>query len=367
MKKNKRNNRIILNVLKKHWALIWLVFAIVGVSAFFVAANYTGLTSVKRVVTTQSSPGKMFSSNSLREVSGGLDSVPNHRLTTKTYTVTVGNYAQDNHDKANPQHITYELCAEINVLYDGHYYTMTELGNITAAAAEYTRYEGLINDGTFTITKTKENNQDPDPAETPFRFGSSYGGYEHTYYNCHLTENVPSTGQFSVSFADQQHDLPSKPEIYIQITATPSGGATDALKGRLYAVEKSGEATAWNGSFQEVNVDTVNYDFYNYIIKGSGKGVVTVSWDTTKFAINPFFFGEGATFKTYEAGDLEEGDVILEGGKVKRKSNGRAEMKIKVDSQVMNRYTFQLYKTDENGPYSDLGNYINTTFTAGTE
>lgn len=366
MKKNKRGNRIFLNVLKKHWALIWLVFAIVGVSAFFVVANYTGLTSVKRVITTQSTPGKMFSSNSLREVSGdSRDNVPNHRLTMKAYTVTVGNYSQDNHDKANPQPITYTLLAEINVLYGGHYYSMAELAAKPEAAAEYTRYVGIIDSGSFTITQTKDNNQDPDPAVQPFRFSSTNGF--STSFTGHLTENVPSTGQYSVSFADQQHDLPELPEIYIQITATPSGGATDALKGRLYAVEKSGEATAWNGSFQEVNVNTLNYDFYNYILKGSGKGVVTVSWNTSKFAVNPFFFNGGATFKTYEAGDLEEGEEILESGKVKRKSNGYAEMKIKVDSQDVNRYTFQLYKTEDNGSYLNPSQYIVTTFSAGEE
>ncbi len=357
MKKDNRKNRIFLSVLKKHWALIWLVCAILGVGTFFVFADYTGLTSVKRVVSTVSSPGKLFSSNSMRE------DITNHRLTTRAYTVTVCNYAQDDSVHANPSKIKYNLVAKIKVLFNEQYYTLPELYAVGTQEARdaYNEYINKISLRTYSVTQIMEDNGTV--SDSRQLVGPSF---ETTFSNRELTENRPSTGQFTVTFAEQDISQ-TRPDFYIELEATPTTGeALNPLKGRLYAVQSSGGATAWNGSFQETNVSSVNYDFYNYILKGSGKGIVTVTWTTSKFAVNPFFFEiENNDLITYS--QAPEGGSLEQNGKYVNKSDGTSEMKIKVDSEKKNRYTFQLYKLDENASYLNPGRYISAVFSAGVE
>ena len=354
MRDKKQIWKKILNVLKKHWPLIWLVCAAIGVGSFIALADYTGLTSVKRVASTVAAPGELFSSNVMRSA------VSNHRITSSEYTVTVCNYEQDNPSVFNSLDITYTLEAEINVFYDGHYLTMAELAANYPTA--YTSYLSKFSGRTYSIKQTMENGTPIlDPQEIVFNSGNNY---KATFDTKKLTKDLFSTGNFMVKFdlAELQN---TTPEFYIHVKATPTGGSVQEIEGRIYAVESSSEASAWQGVFQEEFVSTTDYDFYNYIISGNGTGIVEITWNPAKFALNPFFFSSAAgnSFETYTDA---EGGVLSYDGKVLTK-DGVSKTRLKVNSGIQNRYEIQLYKTEITSSYTganDANNHISCSFTA---
>ncbi|MGN1107395.1 MAG: hypothetical protein ACI4RH_12140, partial [Huintestinicola sp.] len=117
--------------------------------------------------------------------------------------------------------------------------------------------------------------------------------------------------------------------------------------GRLFAFsEYSASSTTWTGSFTETTAE--NYDAFNYVIRGQGKGTVTLSWDPAQLEINRVFL---------ENNNLQD----------KVSTNGQKNiLTIDVDSTVgQNRYDIQFYKT-ENGVYTDMttiNGYVALSFT----
>ena len=77
---------------------MWLVAAVLGVGIFVVIATYTGIYSVKRVVSMKQPAGVLFSSNSMQPSSD--TSIPTRHLTTSqssgkyVYNLTVCDFAQ---------------------------------------------------------------------------------------------------------------------------------------------------------------------------------------------------------------------------------------------------------------------------------
>ena len=92
--------------------MIWMITAaLLTTGAFITLAAYTGVHSVKRVVTTTASPHNLFSSNCLISKSNPEPK----RLTSTQYTVTVCNYEQNQPSLANPEDIPYTLTAYLMV------------------------------------------------------------------------------------------------------------------------------------------------------------------------------------------------------------------------------------------------------------
>ena len=352
MKKSNQFKKKKLNILKKQWPLIWLICAAICVGSFIAFADYTGLTSVKRVASTVAAPGELFSSNIMREA------VSNHRITSSEYTITVCNYEQDNPGVYNSSDIVYTLEAELNVFYDGNYLTMSQLQDRSQEA--YNSYLTKITNRTYSIKKTMEDGTPIlDPQEIVL---NAANGYKKEFASCRLTKDQFSTANFMVKFdAEELRNL--TPEFYIHVKATPVEGPVQVLEGRLYAVENSSEATAWQGVFQEEFVSTTDYDFYNYIISGNGTGIVEITWNPSKFEINPFFFSDSAenSFETYT-----ETEGVSYDGKVLTK-DGVSKTRLVVNSSQKNRYELQLYKTEKTSSYTGnnaANNHISCTFTS---
>ena len=114
--------------------------------------------------------------------------------------------------------------------------------------------------------------------------------------------------------------------------------------GRVFAFsEHYVYSTTWTGSFAETTADS--YDAFNYIIKGQGKGTVTLTWDNSQLEINKVFLENNSLSVTSEG--------------------SMSSLTIEVDSTVgQNRYDIQFYKT-ENGSYTDMdtiNGYVTVNF-----
>lgn len=110
---------------------------------------------------------------------------------------------------------------------------------------------------------------------------------------------------------------------------------------------------SWDGNLVEQNTDTKDYDFYNYVITGSGSGKLDIMWDSEYFYVSDFFFNtslsgvsfynnittpetiSGSTWKkvTIEVNSTDISDG--QGGTI----DGRS------------RYELQLFKVKSNTPY----------------
>lgn len=291
---------------------LWAVFLIIALSALLLGfasyAAYTNLNSVKRVVSTQGFNGTPFSSNYLNltprdESSYSVKNIvfPESGETT-TFNIDVCNYVHNNPSKFNDNNINYTLSLKL-VGADG---VNTAGLSVSFGGTAYSFTEGVC---TIADRRLKGGTKSVDR-------------YEIT---------VPK------SFVDK---------VKIEAVAAPDDGSyknTGYFKlGRLLAfTTKSESAAIWTGSFSESTTD--NYDGFNYILSGQGKGRITLTWESDKLEINRIF--------------LETNGISESGGS----------FTMDVDSDTKNRYDIQFYKTG-NGDYSSMEtvkSYVTITFTAG--
>ena len=123
--------------LKKHWITVWLVVAIIAVGTFITFASYTGIYSVKRVVSTTASAGVLFSSNSMQSYTG--NDIPSRHITTSqasgnySYNLTVCDFAQSDPltRYKSDSGIPYNLTAQLYVKVNGNYYPVNDTTNVS--------------------------------------------------------------------------------------------------------------------------------------------------------------------------------------------------------------------------------------------
>lgn len=342
--------KTVIEKLKKHWIQVWLITVVVLASSFIAFGAYTGLNSVKRVVTTQASPGDLFSSNCMRS------SLANKRINSTTYSVTVSNFEQKNRMVSNPEDITYDLRAELRVLYNNQYKSMTEmLNSLGADNATYLYYKNLLDDREYYIEKTDDDTDGTISSTTKHYLTSSDPSY--TFTSETLTRGEPHTDRFKVTFDDKEL-TDTDPEFYIYVTAenvTPNYGPIECL---MSAAESTDEVAAWQGSFAETSISTTDYDFYNYIISGSGIGTVDIMWDGNWFDINPFFTDSRSGNVVTSVTTIEDSTSLY---------NGWQKVQLTVNSTQKNRYELQLYKVKSDTSYTGENaatRFITCKFTA---
>ena len=111
----------VLRKLKKHWITVWLVAVSVILGTFVAYAIYTEVSTVKRVVTTESSPKELFSSNCM------YASLYERRIPATEFNVTVNNFDLDSPEIPNQSEIQYTLTARLEVKHNGTIKTFGEL------------------------------------------------------------------------------------------------------------------------------------------------------------------------------------------------------------------------------------------------
>lgn len=313
-----------------HWTTVWLFSVLALTSIVFVTlAAYTEVSSVKRVVSTTSAPAELFSSNCMRpEISG-------RRLTSTEYTITVCNFDQERPMSFNPSEIKYIFYAQLQVKQGDDYINLSDLSPDVSKD-----YADKV--AKYFVSKTEDDKMGV--ISSPKKKGfNSEAEYKVTFDEDILEPGKSSIDKYKVEI-DEEDLKSSDTEFFVHVWATPTSPSTlKTIESRLYATKTVADTASWTGSFLETDCNTVDYDFYNYIISGNGAGTVDILWDPKKFEINNFFFTTNLSGVKFvgsnipveiASGDSKYGDYA-----------GWNKVTIEVNSLTKNRYELQLYKT----------------------
>ncbi|MEE5993293.1 MAG: hypothetical protein V3G42_08635 [Oscillospiraceae bacterium] len=337
-----------LNIIKKYWTMIWMVTAaLLTIGAFIVIADYTGVHSVKRVVTTSASPHDLFSSNCLLSKN---DPEPK-KITSSQYTITICNFEQNQPTFANPEDIPYTLTAYLMVNTENGYVKMSELDS---SSETYTNALAKLNGRTYSIQQVQDNSGTIVSGEVK-AFSATNLSYSYDADNTQTNEKdglvlksnpqgtKSSTDKFLITLdAKEIEENKTSPDFAIEVVATT--GTFGTIHRTVYASSSVADPVTWTGSLLENDCSTVDYDFYNYILTGSGIGTIDIMWDPTRFEINPFFFSATAGYEFEE----NNGNVIY----ACEKHSNWSQCTLRVNSTEKNRYELQLYKCMSGVPYT---------------
>lgn len=331
-----------------HWTTVWLFSVLALTSIVFVTfAAYTEVSSVKRVVSTTSAPAELFSSNCLRK------ELANRKMPSQEYTITVCNFEQERPTTYNPTKITYTLYAKLLVKDNGKYIDFSEYIS-KLGQDEQAKYVSKA--GKYSIAKTVDDADGTLSSEEAQEFTSS-NGFTVSFSGQQLTESQSSIDKYKVTI-DSDDIQNASGGFYVYVWAEPTSPTNlGTISCRLYGALNASDTASWKGEFRERDGDKVDYDFYNYIISGSGSGTLDILWDPTKLEINEFFFSEfsGVNFlngKKSPETITDETSQYYNWNKVT----------IVVDATIQSRYELQLYKTAPGVSYT--GDQVATNYIA---
>ena len=312
MKKYRKNSII------KFCTSICIAVVLSVISCCIVYAAYINLNVAKRVVSTMSGSGTPFSSNYMLAVpkdtsTYAMKNIPcPEGANTTDIEINVCNYVQNDPSKVNENNIAYTL--------------------------------------TFTLLNTDDTSHTGSYAGLKVT-DKSNGSYSFSGGVCKVTGQTLAGKNKSVNTYTLTVPRALINSVNIRAEAEPddsaSYSAANGFKlGRIFTFsEYNASSTTWTGSFAETTTD--NYDAFNYVIKGQGKGTVTLVWDPSQLEINRVFL---------ENNSLQ--DKVTDSGDKKS-------LTMEVDSaNKQNRYDIQFYKT-ENGVYTDMetvNGYVTVSF-----
>lgn len=354
------------------WVTAWMVVSALILTGLVGYASYTGVTMVKRVISTKAGAGLLFSSNymttgTLTSIEYGnysdyLDGSGNPISTNPTYTMNVCNYSQG--DKAawyTSSNINYTVRAELllNERYTAE--EAEELGN-TALAGQY---------------KTPS----ADDIGTK-QFGIKYStdaSYQY-FSSSNLSITLPSTGTYTLDksaanadaftvLIDKSELQGNAPNFWIRLTATPTtlaGGEVEAINGYLGLCKNASGDVSWTGVIGDADYASKDYDAYNYIISGNGAGTFYFAWDDAKVKPNEFAllnYGSGSTpLATAVMSDWSGFNQYPSGPASVTGSDTWKYLTISVDSSELARYEIQLYKTSGSNYSAGIAGYVDYKF-----
>lgn len=341
----------VISYMKRYWLTLWLVvavlsFAVVGV----VYAAFTKSNSEKTVLARVGKTGKLFSSNYLQKGTSIADTFfyVDAESTELVDFVRISNYVQGSPGKPYARAINYKL--EMKLVYlDGENYTT--FSNNSLIGTRYIKVK--INGG----------------SDIYFGYNEAANEYQNVAEayttNLSLAGGVPASDAVRVEYSPDQKALltnpdPTKPKMYLEIKATPTPASNyldiDPLSGRLN-LQLTGQvqSVVWSGYINETgareNVSGTSpastLDDYNYVIEGTGKGTIRLTWNITYLELNHDFIAELSSTEgySYSAGDLT----------------------FKVDSNITSRYDTQFYRTGaaltNYDDWNVVNGYITCTFT----
>ena len=248
---------------------IALVMALL-VTATGVYAAYTNSRHAQRTIAAYDATGDRFSSNDLGRSAARYNQKtmytadPSHDPST---VVTVCNYERGKQTRPSDQAITYTLSARL-VKYDA-----LDAALYVPVDAAYMTANSL---GGYTVTIRK--------GATAITLGGA--ALSGSFAAATLPGGEAQADAYTVTFdADFAVD---QPNLYLELTATPTNDALPTLSGIFRAdMRLEGATNDWTGAFHD---DTAyapaQYDGFNYRIEGVGNGTCTLRWDDTKVALS---------------------------------------------------------------------------------
>lgn len=355
----------VLRLFKKHWITVWLVVAVLAFLGTFISLSaYTEVSSVKRVVTTISAPKKLFSSNCMYE------ELYERRMPSNEYQVNVNNFDVNAPETPNSSMIQYTLTAELATKHNGTIKTYSQLCTELGDAATNALFSGATG---YKIGKSQDNNLNGNTANPTMTEFTSANNYKVTFNgpttlgNTSVNyETLPggstSTDKFKVEIPQAEFTR-DDPEFYVYVKAVPVGDLSlSMIHTNLYGSKMVVNTAAWSGNLAESSTLTLDYDFYNYIITGSGSGKLDILWDPAWFEIDDFFFNSSLSGVTFDESCLDRENNVVAGTVSSGTYNGWKKVTIVVNStgpSAKSRYEMQLYKVQPNTPYTGANNAAN--------
>ncbi|MCR5368872.1 hypothetical protein [Eubacterium sp.] len=341
--------------LKKNWITIWLLVAAVSACVFVVYASYTGIYSVKRVVSTTASSGILFSSNSMQTYTG--DAIPSRHITTSqgsgnyTYNLTVCDFAQSDpltryvSEGGIPYTLTAQLCVKVN----GNYYPVNDTTNVTEAIRTDAVGRG------FSIRYVSDGGDDVTADTAVNSLGSGdVVTFSSQLIRSQVTGNaIPNgTNKYAIIFDGYELGENQIIDYYVKVMAQPTNGdaSLEDIACYLYLTKSVTTDSAWSGRLLETG-NTSGYDAYNYILEGSGSGTVTIRWNSSFIDVSEIFLAQNGLTSQVVTETADTNGYIWK------------HFELEVGSTT-NRYEIQLYKNNKDGEYSNVSNYISCSYTA---
>ena len=302
--------------------VVLAVLIVLGlVSGIIVYAEFVKSSRAKRVIASYGDEGSMSSSNYLVENGDPQTNVYRRVFYSvgegmkASGDVTICNYAQGNPARTYENDISYVLSAR--------FVTLGESGGAYVKADAT-----AANVGTHTVKMTFKNGS----AVT-----LSSSKLSHTFPASVLDRRMSSTDIVSLEFDENFHNAGALC-LYLSAVPTASQAGVHTLDAVCGVALNSGEArNAWEGEFNEKSMTGVpaqpDYDGFNYLVTGMGRGVCTLSWDNRKLAISQVFLTENSLTAVT--------------------SGTTTSVTFNVDSDVKDRYDLQFYYADENVTFTD--------------
>ena len=357
--------------IKLSWISIWLIAAASVLLVLVVYAAYTGVSSVKRVVSTKAGTGMLFSSNYMTAETMytnergdyndycDLQGHPIEGLDPQ-YTLNVCNFAQGNKSSWYTfGNINYRLTAQL--VKNEKDPSTDQYMPLTPAEFSGKRYGIGLKDGTITYFT--------DPIQV-INLPSASGTYS-------LSKNDINMDEFTIVM-DKSDLLNETPTILLKITATPvmdNNGDLSPIYGYVGVCKRAVTGSTWMGEIiDEYHNDTAaeggadavsayDYDAYNYVISGNGKGKFYFAWDSTKVDPNKFFLQDNSSIITGPSN-------VSSWDKYTRSMSGTSGWKqiiLDVDSTEKARYEVQLYKLTGSDYKNLIDDYVNYGFEAESD
>ncbi len=340
--------------LKKHWITVWFVVVVLTVGSFVSFASYTGIYSVKRVVSTTASAGVLFSSNSMQTYASA-DSIAARHLTTSqssgnyTYNLTVCDFAQSDPltRYVSENGLDYSMTAQLCVKINGNYYPVSDTTNV----GNDIRADALTRD--FSIQYVSDGGTD---VSTENQVLSLSGGSEVSYTGT-ITPSGNGTNKYTITFDEYELGNNQIFDYYVKVTAEPTNvdNTLESIACYLYLTKSVAQNSTWTGRLQETS-ELANYDAYNYIVEGSGSGTATVRWNSNYIDVSEIFLAQNGLTNS----------VVTEAADANNNVWKRFELDVgdEINGTVISRYEIQLYKNNENGNYNNISSYISCSYIA---
>lgn len=249
-----------MNGKKRNWITLWLLLVCAALLVTGTYAAFTTVDYIKRVALTTAGERPRFSSNYLYLVENTVEAAqyPSRRISAITnndgcsFTVEIYNYLFGNQAEVNSRDIHYQL----------------EVALKDSNGAELTNEAIKMNDKPLSAY-----------APTPVTMeGGKSTSHSYTFF-------IPNEAK--------------EEDIVFEIAAVPNNASYTAtgekkLAARIRLADIVQNDT-WTGEFTDSHGTDAkqrlpqNYDGFNYEIRGTGKGTVTLTWDTSKLEISPWF------------------------------------------------------------------------------
>lgn len=315
--------RLIRQLNQKQREVLWIipVILLVVFAISWTLAAYTGINSVKRVVSTHGSGGVLFTSNYLVSVSRDAETASVKRITYSgtsdpSIFVSVCNYEQGNRTAVHDTPILYNITVTL----------VDKSGNpITEEMPEdFPQKDTEGNDldltdwvSSYSVTWKKPTGG---PVLQPFTLGTE--GYQVVFENVTLPAGIPYADYYQITLNGKLLEY-----VGVKVEALPTDTALPKLGRVLYAsIQTVTQKAQWNGIFtDDTNIPSKEYDGFNYRIYGVGAGEFTLSWDTRFVDIGKW--------------DLEKLAVLP------TETDGVKTITLPVNSADVSEYSIRFYRT----------------------